>query len=166
MLSRPSSPIRLCIKMPIKDVISYLKAIGWNYDFNQITKTLNNLIKDFAESVVLTLDVQDRVMSRVGFEYKPAFQAKGWDVILARLVENELCYTSEREAFLNWQHEPIELKDKEFRHQLTLISPDKLSKDNLPITIRRLNHVKVDCYPNCQLRAKMYYGLIYLYQQK
>ncbi len=165
MLSRPNSPIRLCIKMEIKDVISYLKAIGWNYDFEQITKTLNNLIKDFAESVVLTLDVQDKVMPRVGFEYKPAFQAKGWDVILARLVENELCYASEREAFLNWQHEPTELQDKEFRHQLTLIPPDKLSEDNLPITIRRLNHVKVDCYQNSQLRAKIYYGLIYLYQQ-
>ena len=165
MLSRSTSPIRLCVKMEISDIVPYLKAIGWNHDTKQTAKVLNNLIKDFAENVVLTLDVQDNIMSRVGFEYKPAFRAKGWDVILERLVENDLCYAAQREALLSWQEEPAELQDKEFRRQLTLIPPNELSEDNLPITIRRLNHVKIDYYPDSSLKAKMYYGLIYLYRQ-
>ncbi len=81
-------------------------------------------------------------------------------------MENELCYASEKEALLNWQHEPIELQDKEFRRQLTLMPPKEFNEKNLPIIIRRLNHVKVDCYPDARLKAKMYYGLIYLYRDK
>ncbi|MDJ0535167.1 MAG: hypothetical protein QNJ70_22220 [Xenococcaceae cyanobacterium MO_207.B15] len=44
--------------------------------------------------------------------------------------------------------------------------PKEFNEKNLPIIIRRLNHVKVDCYPDARLKAKMYYGLIYLYRDK
>ncbi len=166
MLSRSTSPIRLCVTIPISDVVPYLKANGWNYNFERVSYVLNNIVKDFAEDVVLTLDVRDTIMPRIGFEIKPAFQTKGWDVILERLVENELCYASEKEIFLNWQGEPKELQDKELRRQLTLMPPERLDNNNLPLIIRRLNHIKIDIYPDSLLKAKMYYGLIYLYQPK
>ncbi len=166
MLSRSTSPIRLCVKIPISDVVPYLKALGWNHNFERVSHVLNNLVKDFAENVVLNLDVRDTIMPRVGVEIKPAFQAKGWDVILERLVENELCYASEKETFLNWQGKPKELQDKELRRQLTFMPPERLDNNNLPLIVRRLNHIKIDIYPDSLLKAKMYYGLIYLYQPK
>lgn len=166
MLSRPTSPIRLCVKIAIKDVTTYLQAIGWNHDLEKVNRTLDNLVKDFAENVVLTLDVGDTVMPRLGFEFKAAFRDKGWDVILERLVENELCYASDRDALLEWEGQPAELQNREFCRQLTVLPPDKLDDDDSLFVVRKLNHVKIDCYPNVQLKAKIYYCLIYFYHQK
>lgn len=181
MLSRSASPIRLCVKLLWQDVIPYLQAIGWNHNTEEVEQVLHTFVKDFAEKVVLTIDVQDRVMPRIGFEIKPAFRAKGWDVILEKLVINELCYASQRDALLNWQGQPEALQDKEFRRQLSLMPPENLSDDNLPLIVRKLNHVKIDYYPEelvadlniegqtnlySKLKAKMYLAIIYLYHQQ
>ena len=130
---------------------------GTATDLEEVRTALGNRTDD----LVLSIDIGDQLLARVGFECFPgalAAEVKQWKPLLDGLVDAGLCSDAKRSALLEWPgYTTPEEIDGDWPD--AMIVDSLLSRpDELSVLGRRLNHVKLVCEPGRRLQAKAYYG--------
>jgi hypothetical protein len=107
MLSRNSNNIRLYInKIHPKDIIPYLKALGWSDEIGEFQSLIDNL-QNKADRFVLSFDVTETgIGPRLGIECSFAsnrfHQETRWKQLFDYLVQKGLCLSEKRDALLEY----------------------------------------------------------------
>lgn len=136
-LAEPHAPLRVCVVGLGARVASYLRAVGWPGDLDDLeARVLAPLAQTLGAThgvAILHLDLTPQVAPRIGLEYAfaRAVQRRGRvneTAFLERLVERGWCSADDRDALLRWPGHTVELMAHEIWHSRVM---------------RRLNHVKL-----------------------
>jgi len=161
MLSRSTNDVRLYInKIPPKEIISYLSALGWSDDNN----VFEELIRDLeirADRFVLSFDVTpDGIGPRIGiecsFEENRYHEESRWEGLFDYLVQKGMCLAQKRDALLRYPG--VEHPDDFTGGVMKPFASVSQHLDNLfsGLLVRYISHVKVVYVPNRPLEAKAY----------
>jgi len=160
MLSRPTEAVRIVIEeLKPEDILEYLRQIGC-FD---TTDTLGNLVQTLSHFVdkigFLDLDVSEFIHAQIGLECffdKQPLSEPRWQLFFDYLVENGLCSSNKKEAFLAWPG----FSQPEYEPSLW---PTHLnwgdaffSEQAVSAFFRKINHIKMVYHPNKPLEAKGY----------
>ena len=152
MLSRKSTPVRLCVGgLALDQLLGYLSAIGWSGSMDDLTDVLEALPHPL-QALAVDLDVGSDVGPRLGIEcyvgreYSLVNVHPNWELFLEQLVELGLCLPSKRDALLAW--------------------PGYAFRDAvLPsLFLRGINHVKVVWEPPGRVYAKAYLSFVHAWR--
>jgi hypothetical protein len=159
MMSRHDPVVRLNVAGTRPENLStYLRAIGWNGDFQSLESTLAE-ISPWTDSLNLALDVSAAgAMDRIGFECflncQPADEPR-WTCLLDYLVKKDLCAPEKAEALAQWHG--IDRRETSAAWPPALAVADHFLKSRaLSFFMRRLNHVKVIFASGALREAKAY----------
>jgi len=161
MLSRLTNDVRLYInKIPPRDIISYLNALGWSDKKN----TFQTLIEDMeqrADRFVLSFDVtSDGIGPRIGlecsFEENRYQEETRWEDLFEYLVQKGMCLPQKRDALLLYPgvEHPNDFSGGVMRPFASVSQYfDDIFSGSL---VRYISHVKVVYLPGRPLEAKAY----------
>lgn len=163
MLSRPTTEMRLVMnRMKPKDIIPYLKSIGWEGNINELQDLISELEK-YVNRIVLQIGIGEKVDSKVGIEcrfFPDQYNLeKGWSQFLDYLHEKGMCSTEKRNAFLKFPGEELndDLEEFNLQNYVPTVKLDENSSANA--LVRYISHIKINYKPNCPLDAKGYLGI-------
>ncbi|NVJ06287.1 hypothetical protein HUW63_13705 [Myxococcus sp. AM001] len=149
MMSRRSKNLRFTLKnVPPERMVSYLEAVAWPGDFQQLRDCLAWLLPLGVNRFMLNLDLAPRLLPTLGLECsfqgraQPAEEPR-WQLLLDELVKRGLCAPSRRDALLAWPG----------RTQVSL--PDG-SAVRESVFDKRLAHVKLGLTGAPLIEAKAY----------
>ncbi|AEI68655.1 hypothetical protein [Corallococcus macrosporus] len=108
MMSRRSKNLRFTLKnVPPERIVSYLEAVAWPGDFQQLRDTLAWVLPLGVNRFMLNLDLSPRLLPTLGLECsfqgraQPAEEPR-WQLLLDALVTRGLCAPARRDALLAW----------------------------------------------------------------
>jgi hypothetical protein len=105
MLSRNSNVLRLNVRgLQIGKIALYLENIGWSGSVNELERTIA-LVSPFVDNIVLSFDVADTVLPRIGLECylaNPPEMEPRWQLFFNFLIREQLCTPAKSKAVLNW----------------------------------------------------------------
>ncbi|MBW4553464.1 MAG: hypothetical protein KME35_20470 [Aphanocapsa sp. GSE-SYN-MK-11-07L] len=105
MLSRPANAVRVNVRGISPEQLSdYLMQIGWSDPTNTFS-TLTSTLSKFVDSILLSVDVGDTVLPRIGLECfldNQLYEEPRWELFLDYLVEEGLCAPAKKNSLLNW----------------------------------------------------------------
>ncbi len=163
MLSRPTAEMRLVMnRMKPKDIIPYLKSIGWRGNIEELQELISEL-KKYVNRIVLQIGIGEKVDSKVGIEcrfFPDQYNLeKGWSQFLDYLHEKGMCSAEKRNAFLKFPGEELneDLEEFNLQNYVPTVKLDKNSSANA--LVRYISHIKINYKPNCPLDAKGYLGI-------
>lgn len=163
MLSRSVNAVRVNVKGISPDRLSdYLRQIGWSDPTNTFS-TLTSNLSQFVDSILLSFDVSDTVLPRIGLEcflnnqpYEEPQDRPRWQLFLDYLVEAGLCTPAKKNAFLAWP-------GLSQRSLIPNLWPSNISFGDrflgsraFSVFWRRLSHIKLVYQPGIPLEAKGY----------
>ena len=167
MLSRSTSGIRLVVKrIKPKQIVSYLKAIGFAYDTKEIALLIEELEK-MVTRIVLSFDVTDdgigpKIGVECGFNPKHHDQYQPeprWSEFLDYLVKKELCLPEKRDALLSFLPNTEDDENSNEQWQEPLVISTKITGNEFTnVLVRQMGHIKIVYKPNHPLEAKAYFG--------
>lgn len=166
MLGRPLSGLRIHVNdTALRDLRGFLQRINWVGDAAQV-ESAARLLLDYADSLVLCLDVVGELTSSAGLECFFA-QRHGvdprWRPLLERLTALDLCAPEKTEALLRWPGRITPVDDLgPWPDDLIAQSLTRRS-DVFGAIERRLSHVKLICTPGAPVSAKGYFGYGHLW---
>lgn len=138
MLSRRADILRLNVSGLARDQISnYLADIGWTGDIEELDEVVKS-ISAFVDNIVLSFDVGDRVLSRIGLEcylVEPPQQDHRWYAFYDYLISQGLSSPDKSNKVLAWPG--FSQQDKSANYTLC---------------------TKIVYQPGCNLEAKAYMG--------
>jgi len=153
MPARQSDSVRVCILIPVKKVLNYLSDIKATNHIH--LHRINDMLDIYSEKILLDLDINTVVSSKIGFEIKP--KAKDlWPALLDHLLKERLCSKSNHKALLSWPGYSEKFSKIRDIHQISLRCPNFKDIMNSILWVRRLNHIKIVHQPGRQLEAKAY----------
>lgn len=137
-LDADDAPLRLCLQGPRRDLVGWLRAVGWPGDVGDLAAQVLEPFdrargEDPSAASILHVDVGAELAPKIGLEYvfARAGQARGRlaeVAFLDHLVERGWCPEQERSALAAWPGRSlVQLPHEVWRSQVT----------------RRLSHVKV-----------------------
>ncbi|MBV8883272.1 MAG: hypothetical protein JO235_04635 [Chroococcidiopsidaceae cyanobacterium CP_BM_RX_35] len=159
MLSRTVNAVRVNVKgVPLEQLSDYLMQIGWSDPTNTFS-TITSTLSEFVDSILLSFDVGDTVLPKIGLECflnnQPDEEPR-WQLFLDYLVKEGLCTLAKKNALLNWPG---------FSHRSSVpdLWPSNISFGDcflgsraFSIFWRRLSHIKLVYQPGIPLEAKGY----------
>jgi hypothetical protein len=159
MLSRPNSPLRLCVRgVPAGDIVEYLRAIGWNGALVEVGILLD-VFADQAERIDFDLDIGTNVSSRLGIECYPALSPEGTARLTGFLASAGYCGEAKANALERWAGIAHETSYPD-RWPPGLRSLSRfLEGRKHSAFLRWLHHVKIVYEPGRPLRAKAYLAI-------
>ncbi|MCU0537093.1 MAG: hypothetical protein MUD14_24680 [Hydrococcus sp. Prado102] len=164
MLSRSEQTLRIVSKIQSNLILDYLKKIGWSGSEKNIESLLLKL-SEFTATIVLSYDVGETIMPRIGLECylpKPPKYKSRLKLLLNYLVELNLCSESKRDALLNWSGylKKTSKSSSFFKDSDTLEWKNIFFKQKEPTAfIRTISHIKVVYNFDNSLEAKAYLQL-------
>ncbi|WP_147395236.1 hypothetical protein [Azospirillum cavernae] len=159
MLPRDRTQARLCVALPVGEVKAFVAGVGLSID-DQTTRLIAVSARH-AASVVLHLDVGERLGATLGAELKPAGE-DGWAALLTDLEREGLCVAAEREALLAFPGQSGMVRDgggADGFADAVIGAPDMWRQVAGCLVVRSLNHVKLVSRPGQALAAKAYLHL-------
>lgn len=159
MLSRPAKAVRLDVGgIPPQQVLDYLVQIGWTYTTNTLASLISNL-SDFVDHIVLSFDVGDTLLPRIGLEcflHKPPKHEPRWQLFLDYLVERGLCTPAKQSALFAWPGFFQKTYQPEHRPNNLTWGDYFLGYRAFSIFGRNISHIKIVYQPGIPLEAKAY----------
>lgn len=158
---------RLCaLWLDAREVRPFLKAVGWPGDLRTIAAVVE-AYAGLCDAFAVHLDVSECIAPQLGIELfygglaaeRQPDREPRWSKLLRRLVDDRLCFESERRALLGWASQRrIEAPLVERLIAATVPS----EPPPLHGTLRRgLAHVKLSFDRMGKARAKAYYGAVF-----
>lgn len=159
MLSRQTNAVRVNIGgIPLSQLSDYLMQVGWS-DLANTLSTLVSTLSGFVDYIILSFDVGDTILPRIGLEcylLRPPKHELKWQLFLNYLVEKELCTPAKKAALLSWY-------GCSQKSSFPNLWPSNISEcDRLfgsvakSIFWRRLSHIKLVYQPGIPVEAKAY----------
>lgn len=165
-----SKAIRLCIEgINSKQILMYLKDIGWSDSSNKLNCLLTELSSIF-DVIRLNISIEDRIFPKIGLEcylHRQPKNSSKWKLVKNYLVQNKLCTVEKANALLDWSGYSVKednstlLQDNFVKGSMPV--PPNLSKS---IIVRLLHHIKIVYQPNQPLQAKAYLWFSHCYLTK
>jgi hypothetical protein len=161
MLSRSIQAVRVNVKGISPDRLSdYLRQIGWiapTDTFSTLTSTLSR----FFDSILLSFDVGDTLLPRIGLEcfleQQPDCTPR-WELFLDYLIEQELCSPAKKNALLNWPGFSHKSSHPDLWPSNISFGDRFLGSRAISLFSRWINHIKLVYQPGMPLEAKGYLG--------
>ena len=159
MLSRQAKAIRVNVKGIAPEQLSdYLGQIGWS-DSTTAFSSLTSTLSEFVDYLLLSFDVGDAVLPRVGLECflnnQPDDEPR-WRMFLDYLVETELCTPAKKDAFLAWPGLSQKLSVPDLWPSNISFGDRFLGSRAFSLFWRRVSHIKLIYQPGMPLQAKGY----------
>lgn len=163
-LSRKTDAIRLCFfGIPADQILPFLERSGWRGPLHQVAETITRFTP-LIDSFCLHLDVGRELYPRCGLELlydgvhpwkRQPHKEPRWPLLLARLVESQLCTAGKRDALLAWPG----------YFRINQLLPAAEEQNGLSaeagVLLRGLQHLKITCAPGQSPQAKAYFGAAY-----
>lgn len=158
MLSRQTNAVRINLKgIPPEQIGDYLLEIGWS-DPTDALPFLASTVSKFVDYIVLTVDIGDMILPKIGLEcfLNQQLLIPRWQLFLDYLVEEGLCVPAKREGLLAWSG----FDSRNSRPDLwpsNLTWGDRfLNSTAVSVFWRTINHIKIVYQPSKTLEAKAY----------
>lgn len=163
MLSRSVKAVRINVKGISPDRLSdYLRQIGWS-DPSDTFSTLTSTLSKFVDSILLSFDVGDTVLPRIGLEcflnnqpYEESHDEPRWQLFLDYLVEAGLCTPAKKNAFLAWPGLSQRSSIPDLWPSNISFGDRFLGSRAFSLFWRRLSHIKLVYQSGIPLEAKGY----------
>lgn len=159
MLSRQANAVRVNVKgIPPEQLLDYLMQIGWSDPTNTFS-TLVSTLSEFVDSILLSFDVGDTVLPRIGLECflnnQPHDEPR-WQLFLDYLVEGGLCTPAKKNAFLAWPGFLQKSSVPDLWPSNISFGDRFLGSRAFSLFWRRVSHIKLVYQPGIPLEAKGY----------
>ncbi|WP_375472237.1 hypothetical protein [uncultured Nostoc sp.] len=159
ILSRQANAVRVNVKGVSPEQLSdYLMQIGWTDSTNTFSALVLTLSK-FVDFILLSFDVGDTVLPRIGLECfldnQPDEEPR-WQLFLDYLVEAGLCTPVKKNAFLAWPGLSAKSSVPDLWPSNISFGDRLLGSRAFSIFWRRVNHIKLIYQPGIPLEAKGY----------
>jgi hypothetical protein len=163
MLSRASSLTRLCVRgVSPKQILEYLQVLDYDTSSGQLHALLE-LLSPMVERIDLDMDVDDRVLPKIGLEcYLPA-NTSAVHQFLNHLVSCGLSTPAKAEALESWGGVAHERSNPEIWPRDLLALSGFLGGRAHSAFARWLHHVKIVHQPGLPLQAKAYLAVQHLW---
>ncbi|NJP08694.1 MAG: hypothetical protein HC866_03785 [Leptolyngbyaceae cyanobacterium RU_5_1] len=159
MLSRSVNAIRVNVKGISPEQLSdYLMQIGWS-DRTNTFSTLTSTLSEFVDSILLSFDVSDTVLPRIGLECflnNQPYDEPRWQLFLDYLVAAGLCTPAKKNAFLAWPGLSQKSSVPDMWPGNISFGDRFLGSRAFSIFWRRVSHIKLVYQPGIPLEAKGY----------
>lgn len=159
MLSRQANAVRVNVKGICPEQSSdYLTEIGWSDPTNTFF-TLTSTLSKFVDYILLSFDVGDTVLPRVGLECflnNQTYDEPRWQLFLDYLVEGGLCTSAKRNAFLAWPGLSQKSSIPDLWPSNISFGDRFLGSRAFSIFWRKVSHIKLVYQPGIPLEAKGY----------
>lgn len=159
MLSRQVNALRVNVKgISPEQLSNYLMQIGWTDSTNTFS-TLVLTLSEFVDSILLSFDVGDTVLPRIGLECflnNQPYEEPRWQLFLDYLVEAGLCTPAKKNAFLAWPGLCQKLSIPDLWPSNISFGDRFLGSRAYSIFWRRVSHIKLVYQPDIPLEAKGY----------
>ena len=164
MLSRDLQAIRLNMAGIRPEFIkTFLDSIKWEGASNDF-EILFYHVYDLVEDILLSLDIGERVYSKIGMECFPgnwASRKSSWIPFFDYLIGNSLCTAAKRDALLAWPGYSTPYSSSRPWPGDLIIESLLHAPNKLGLIYRSLNHVKIDFQLGKSLQAKGYLEFIH-----
>lgn len=161
MLSRQANAVRMNVEgIPPIQLSDYLVQVGWSDPTNTFS-TLISTLSEFVDCILLSFDVGDTILPRIGLEcffYKQPKHELKWQLFLDYLVERELCTSAKKDALLSWYGFSNKSSVPELWPSNISVGDRLFGSRAKSIFWRRLNHIKLIYQSGIPLEAKGYLG--------
>jgi hypothetical protein len=161
MLSRSVNAVRVNVKGISPDRLSdYLMQIGWSDPTNTFS-TLTSTISKLVDSILLSFDVGDTVLPRIGLECflnRQPYENPQWDFLLDYLIAEELCTPEKKNALLNWPGYSHRGSSPDLWPSNISFGDRFLGSRAISLFSRWISHIKVVYRSGNFLEAKAYLG--------
>ena len=159
MLSRGANAIRVNVEgiSPLQ-LSDYLMQIGWSDPTNTFS-TLTSPLSEYVDSILLSFDVGDTVLPRIGLECflnNPPYKEPRWQLFLDYLVEAGLCTPAKKNAFLAWPGFSQKSSVPDLWPSNISCGDRFLGSRAFSIFRRIISHIKLVYQPGVPLEAKGY----------
>jgi hypothetical protein len=159
MLSRSIKAVRVNVKgISPEQLPDYLMQIGWSDPINTFS-TLISTLSEFADSILLSFDVGDTVLPRIGLECflnnQPCDEPR-WQLFLDYLVERKLCTLPKQNALLNWPGFSRKSSVPDLWPSNIGFGDRLLGSRAISLFSRWISHIKLVYQPGNTLEAKAY----------
>lgn len=145
MLSRPSAPVRLCLRgIPHAVLGAYLKELDWPGSTAELEPLLAAL-GEHAERIDLDFDAANRIQPKIGLECYLGPGRARLSRFLDYLVASEFCTAQKAQAIELWSG----MTD----------GPEPPDGDGRRVFIRAFHHAKIVYEPGAPVQAKAYLGV-------
>jgi hypothetical protein len=159
MLSRPGSPMRLCVRgLATGEIAGFLRAIGCETGTGGIGMLVDSL-SPLVERIDLDLDVAGQVLPKVGLEFYPAMDPAAVARLTAWLTGAGYCIPEKASALQNWFGLAHEKRHTGIWPRGLLTASQFLRGRAHSTFLRWLHHVKIVMEPDRPPRAKAYLGV-------
>jgi hypothetical protein len=159
MLSRQAKAVRVNVKGIAPEQLSdYLMQISWSASTNTFS-TLTSTLSKFVDSILLSFDVGDTVLPRIGLECflnNQPYDEPRWQLFLNYLVEAGLCTPAKKNAFLAWPGLSQKSSVPDLWPSNISFGDRFLGSRAFSIFWRRVSHIKLVYQPSIPLEAKGY----------
>lgn len=164
MLSRHETGVRIVVmKLKPKQIVSYLKEIGWNGDEKELSALIDDLEKHVTR-INLQIQIDESgINPKVGMEcnFSPDrlhLETK-WPDFLDYLIEKKLCLPEKKSMLLGFAGVEQEDTSYDFSFTTYKIAAKMHDNDFSSALVRYLNHIKINYATDCPLEAKAYPGI-------
>ena len=171
MLSRHETGVRIVVmKLKPKQIVSYLKEIGWNGDEKELSALIDDLEKHVTR-INLQIQIDESgINPKVGMEcnFSPDrlhLETK-WSDFLDYLIEKKLCLPEKKSMLLGFAGVEQEDTSYDFNFTTYKIAAKMHDNDFSRALVRYLNHIKINYATDCPLEAKAYPGIRLFGQEK
>lgn len=163
MLSRQIQGVRIVInKIKPKQIVPYLKSIGWKDETDELTQTINE-INRYVSRLILHINIGETVDSKIGIECSFAEDKyhleTEWGKFFDYLENKGLCIQEKRKALLTFPGIDQEHNDHDFNFSTYMVAPKIKHNNYTSALVRYLSHIKIVYEPNHALKAKAYPGI-------
>jgi hypothetical protein len=161
MLSRSVKAVRVNVKGISPEYLSdYLRQIGWS-DPTDTFSTLTANLSRFVDSILLSFDVGDTLLPRIGLEcfleQQPYYEPR-WELFLDYLIAWELCTPAKKNALLNWPGFASKSSHSHLWPSNIGFGDRFLGSRAISLFSRWIGHIKLVYQPDMPLEAKGYLG--------
>ena len=159
MLSRSANAVRVNVKGISPEQLSdYLMEIGWSDPTNTFS-TLTSTLSEFVDYILLSFDVGDTILPRIGLEcflnHQP-YDEPRWQLFLDYLVARGLCTPAKKNAFLAWPGFLQKSSVPDLWPSNISFGDRFLGSRAFSIFWRAVSHIKLIYQPGIPLAAKGY----------
>jgi len=159
MLARDLPMTRLCARgLASGEIVPYLDRLAWPGALGSLAELLQSL-DQIVMRVDLDLDVNDRVLPKVGLECYVDSEPTSIDAFVAYLVSRKLCTKAKARAIAMWPGIALDEPPSSAQQEQFAGSAADAAAAPRGVFVRRLHHVKLDFAAAQSVRAKAYLGV-------
>ncbi len=159
MLSRVAKAVRVNVQgISPNQLLDYLMQIGWTDSIHTFS-TLVSTVSEFTDTVILSFDMGDTILPRIGLECflnKQPYTEPRWERFLDYLVEKGVCTPAKKNAFLTWPGLSQKPSVPDLWPSNISVGDRFLGARASSVFWRKVSHIKLIYQPGMPLEAKGY----------